>query len=242
MIFPVGDTPNPPRVPPGTVALLWINVLVFVFLTIPLAIQPALPGEAGLEACLDAIEREAGIAPRKAISGLTRWDLFVFRNGVRPGDLRFENLLFAMFLHANLLHLMANLLFLRIFGDNVEERMGTVAFLAAYALAGIAAFLVHALVSPARDLPALGASGAISGILGLYFCWFPENRVRMVLWLGLFVQMVEVPARWVLSVIVVLDNALPLLLEPAGPGIAYGAHLGGFLAGLAIAQLWHTGE
>lgn len=242
MIFPVGDTPNPPRVPPGTRALIWINLLVFVLLTVPLAIQPAMPGEAGLEACLDAIEREAGVAPGKAISGLSRWDLFVFRHGVRSGDLRFEDLLFAMFLHGNLLHLIANLLFLRIFGDNVEERMGTVAFLAAYVVTGLAAFLVHALVSPYRDLPALGASGAISGVLGLYFCWFPENRVRLVLWLGLLVQMVEVPARWVLGVLVVVDNALPLLLEPAGPGIAYGAHLGGFLAGLAIAQLWRAGD
>jgi membrane associated rhomboid family serine protease len=237
VIFPIGDTPNPPRVPPGTSALIWINVLVFVFLTLPLAVQPVMPGEAGLEACLDAIERDAGIAPAKAIARISRWDLFVFRHGVRAGDLQPESLLFAMFLHANVLHLVANLLFLRIFGDNVEERMGTIAFLAAYVFAGMTAFLVQALVTECPDMPTLGASGAIAGILGLYFAWFPQNRVRLLLWLGLFVQVVEVPARWVLGIIVILDNALPLLLEPAGPGIAYGAHLGGFLAGLAIALI-----
>lgn len=242
MIFPIGDAPNPPRLPPGTKALIWINVLVFVLLTIPLTLQPVTVGDEGLAACLEALERDTGLSPSKAFAQLTRWDLFVFRHGVRTEELVPQNLLFAMFLHANLLHLIANLVFLRIFGDNVEERMGTIPYLVAYTSCGVAAFLVQALVSPLAGLPALGASGAIAGILGLYFAWFPQNRVRLLLWLGLFVQVIEVPARWVLGVLMVLDNALPLLTEPVGPGIAYGAHIGGFLAGLALAALRHADE
>lgn len=88
---------------------------------------------------------------------------------------------------------------------------------------------------PGSHLPAIGASGGISGVLGLYFVWFPHNRVQVLCWLWWWVDVIAVPARWILATYLILDNVLPLLLMPAAHGIAYGAHIGGFIAGALIA-------
>jgi hypothetical protein len=135
------------------------------------------------------------------------------------------------------MHLFGNMLFLWIYGDNVERRVGALPYVFWYLLTGILATLTHALVFPSSEMPLVGASGAISGMLGLYFVWFPRNVVRMLVFLPPFLMNVfEIPARIVLGLYLVVDNLLPFLVVGEG-GVAHGAHIGGFLVGAAVAWL-----
>ncbi len=129
------------------------------------------------------------------------------------------------------------MLFLWIFGDNVEHRRGKLGYLLTYQGTGMAATLFFSLFAPDSRVPMLGASGAISGILGCYFWWFPANQVRVFIFLfPFFMDVVQVPARFVLGIYLLVDNLLPFLLKVgAATGVAHGAHIGGFLAGLALA-------
>jgi membrane associated rhomboid family serine protease len=149
-----------------------------------------------------------------------------------------------MFLHADFLHLFMNMLYLWIFGDNVESRFGPLGYLFAYLGAGAIATLSYAYLNPDSTVPLVGASGAISAVLGFYLIWFPRNLIRVLVWFVFFIQMVYIRAVWVLAVYVIYDNILmPLLIEPMlhgpgrGGGVAYGAHLAGFAAGVAAAYL-----
>jgi len=137
------------------------------------------------------------------------------------------------------MHLLGNMLFLWIYGDNVEHRLGRAGYLLSYLATGIAATLGHWALNPGSPFPSVGASGAISGLLGFYFVFFPRNRVRILLpFFPFFFQVIEVPARLVLGFYLVIDNLLPLVVTGgAGTGVAYGAHIGGFAAGLAAAWL-----
>jgi hypothetical protein len=142
-----------------------------------------------------------------------------------------------MFLHASWLHLGGNMLFLWIFGDNVEHRLGRIGYLLAYLGCGVAATLFFALFAQGSKVPMLGASGAISGVLGFYFLWFPRNRVKVFVFLFPFIMNTFlVPARLVLGFFLLIDNLLPFLISGgASTGVAHGAHIGGFVAGLALA-------
>jgi membrane associated rhomboid family serine protease len=143
-----------------------------------------------------------------------------------------------MFLHGGFAHLFGNMLFLWIYGDNVEHRLGSASYLFWYLLTGASATLFHSLFDSGSRVPLVGASGAISGVLGFYFLWFPRNSVRVWVFLfPFFMNMVLLPARLVLGFYLVLDNVLPFLITRGtqGAGVAYGAHIGGFLAGLAAA-------
>ncbi len=164
----------------------------------------------------------------------------VLRHGFRPAAPGLFDLFTSMFLHAGLMHLAGNMLFLWIYGDNVEHRLGRGRYLLAYLLTGVLATASHAVLNAGSPIPMVGASGAISGILGFYFLWFPRHRVwTLVLifpfWFGRYL----VPARLLLGVFVVLDNLLPMLVT-TGSDVAYGAHLGGFVAGLVAAVLWRS--
>jgi len=129
------------------------------------------------------------------------------------------------------------MLFLWIYGDNVEHRLGTIRFLFWYLATGVAATLSHALFAMKSPLPMVGASGAISGVLGFYFVWFPRNRVKFLVLLPFFLHVVLVPAWIALGLYLLVDNLLPLFVAQSGAGVAYGAHIGGFVAG-AIAALF----
>jgi hypothetical protein len=135
------------------------------------------------------------------------------------------------------------MLFLWIYGDNVEHRLGGLRYLLWYLGTGVAATLFHTVRAWNSDIPLVGASGAISGILGFYFIWFPRNRVRL-LWLlpPFLMQTFEVPARLVLGMYLVLENLLPYLVSSSDSGVAHGAHIGGFLAGLAAAWVMDRRE
>lgn len=146
----------------------------------------------------------------------------------------------AMFLHGGFMHLAGNMLFLWIFGDNVEHRLGRPIYLVVYLATGIAGTLFHAVLSGPSTIPLVGASGAISGVLGAYFVFFPRNQVRLVWVLIIFVRVFTVPARWVLGFYLVVQNVLPLLIGGGG-NVAYGAHFGGFMVGAAVAWLAERG-
>lgn len=241
MLLPLGDAPNPRHAPLVTWALLAANVAVYVLLTLPLSAAAPDPRDPALQAYVEML---LGALPdpalrREVLASISAYDLLVFEYGFRPAAPSLVALLTSPFLHAGLAHLGGNLLFLWIYGDNVEHRLGALRFLAAYVLAGVAATLFHAVAAAGSGLPLIGASGAISGVLGFYFVWFPRNRIRLFLFLPpLLLRTVFVPARLVLAVYLVVDNLLPFVVDRGlGGGIAHGAHIGGFLAGIAGARL-----
>jgi membrane associated rhomboid family serine protease len=242
MILPLGDEPNPRGVPVVTYGIILVNCAAYLFVTLPLSfMRPEMSDPAVADyvrALLEMMSRPVSERGLQAIAaGLTQYDLFVFQWGFRPAVPQALDLFTAMFLHGGLLHLAGNMLFLWIYGDNVEHRLGRVRFLAAYLGTGVAATLFHTLFAGESLLPLLGASGAISGVLGFYFIWFPRNRVRLlVMFFPFFMRVIHAPARWVLGFYVMVDNVLPFLVSAGtqGGGVAYGAHLGGFLGGLAL--------
>ena len=149
----------------------------------------------------------------------------------------------AMFAHGGLLHLGGNMLFLWIFGNNVEDAMGRAKFVVFYLLGGIAALLLQILMDPNSTAPTLGASGAIAAVLGGYILLYPRARVLTVVFIILFFTLIEVPAIVVLGIWFVEQVAFGALglSDPAGGGgVAYFAHIGGFIFGLAAIKLFAT--
>jgi membrane associated rhomboid family serine protease len=148
-------------------------------------------------------------------------------------------ILFAMFMHGGLLHLGGNMLFLWIFGNNVEDSMGPVKFLAFYLLGGIAATALQTAVNADSDVANLGASGAVAAVLGGYLLLFPRARVVTVIFIIFFFTIVELPAMFFL-VIWFAQQALfgALDLNGSGGGVAYFAHIGGFAFGLLAIKLF----
>src|SRR3954447_19774947 len=151
----------------------------------------------------------------------------------------------AMFMHGGLLHLGGNMLFLWIFGNNVEDAMGPVKFLIFYLLGGIAAVALQVLVGPNSQVPTLGASGAIAGVLGGYILLFPRARVVTVIFIIFFFTIIELPALVVLGIWFVQQAVMGYfdLAQPGqggGGGVAYFAHVGGFIFGLAAIRVFAT--
>jgi membrane associated rhomboid family serine protease len=138
-----------------------------------------------------------------------------------------------MFLHGGWMHLIGNMVYLGIFGDNVESAFGHVRFLAFYLACGVAASTAHILGAPGSVVPTLGASGAISGVLAAYLMMFPQNRVLVVVWI--YVR--ALPAMFVIGLWFVfqfVSSAGSLLAQHDGGGVAYLAHVGGFVAGFLL--------
>jgi membrane associated rhomboid family serine protease len=237
LLLPLSDAPNPGGRPYVTYTLIALNVLVYAFVSLPLGTERPDPGSPALRAYIDVVREQLppDVPIRSVLNSLSAYDLFVFEHGYKPAAPQITDLLFSLFLHGGFLHLFGNMLFLWIYGDNVEYRLGRVAYLLWYLATGVAATLFFALFAPSSSVPLVGASGAISGVLGFYFLWFPRNTVRMFVFLfPFFMNVVAVRARIVLGIYLVLDNLLPLLLAgSSGGGVAHGAHIGGFVAGLA---------
>ena len=139
----------------------------------------------------------------------------------------------SMFLHGGWMHLIGNMLYLWIFADNVEDRFGHVRFVVFYALCGIAAAMAQALPDPQSQVPMVGASGAISGVLGAYLLMFPQAHVLVLLPLGPLSQLVRMPAMLVLGLWFALQLLSEMFAQP-GAGVAFRAHIGGFVAGLVL--------
>ncbi len=239
MILPIGDSPNPRGVAWINWTLIVLNVAVFLALW-PLSFRPADPRDPDLPRYVQALVEDGRVHPAdvpRLVRRVSAYDLFTYRHGFRPAHPTLAGALAGMFLHGGWAHLLGNMLFLWIYGDNVEARLGRLGYLLAYLGTGLAAAGGDFLLRHGSDIPAVGASGAISGVLGLYFLWFPLNRVRLWVWFfPFFADVIELPARLVLAMYLVVDNLLPVLVTGGkGGGVAYGAHIGGFIAGLALA-------
>ena len=172
---------------------------------------------------------------------------FIMANGTVPAHVAqflgghvgfqtaFEPLLTSMFLHAGLMHLLGNMLFLWIFGDNVEDFLGHLGYLFFYLVCGIGSGLVHVLFNLGSPYPAIGASGAISGVMGAYILLFPRNRILTFF----FIFLIPVPAYLILGYWFVLQflEGVGQLGTAARGGVAFWAHIGGFLIGLGITAM-----
>ena len=139
----------------------------------------------------------------------------------------------SMFLHGGFMHLAGNMLYLWVFGNNIEDVCGHLRFLLFYLLCGVAAAFAQALPNPASEVPMIGASGAISGLLGAYLLLFPHARVHVLIPFGIL-WMHQIPAGWVLGFWFVFQLLSGLTADPTQPGVAFLAHIGGFVAGMAL--------
>jgi membrane associated rhomboid family serine protease len=144
----------------------------------------------------------------------------------------------SMFMHGGWMHLIGNMLYLWIFGNNIEDAMGHVRFVVFYLLCGIAAVFAQALPNMDSTIPMIGASGAISGVLGAYLLLFPRAHVLVLVPLGFFTRTMYLPAMVVLGFWFVLQLVNTALADPGQGGVAFGAHIGGFIAGMVLLPLF----
>jgi membrane associated rhomboid family serine protease len=203
-------------------------------------------------ACFVAFAWELGLM---ASGGEAALDSFIATWGVVPADLvaawnhgdylsrETATLFTSQFLHGSWLHLLGNMLYLWIFGNNIEDRFGRLRFLAFYLLAGIAAAATQVLRDPGSETPIIGASGAIAGVLGAYLVLYPRARVLSLVFLGFFYQLLQVPAVLVLGLwfaLQLFSGLMSLGASAADGGVALFAHIGGFLFGVAIGFVVRT--
>jgi len=179
---------------------------------------------------------------RRALAALGAIPAALLTDARLPSDLqwvpRYATLFTSMFLHGGWMHLLGNMLFLWIYGDNIEDSMGHARFLCFYLLCGIAAVFAQALPDPGSAYPIIGASGAISGVLGAYLMLFPRAKVLTLVLLPFFLTTVRLPA----MLLLLLWFAVQLLSDFAGrgggAGVAFRAHIGGFLTGMILVAVF----
>jgi len=241
-MFPLRDeNPHPPGFKPKvTIALIIINVVIFFY-------EVAYTGQFWEFSNERAAQLfyEWGAVPA-CIAGEST--ITAFGSQISCPTMPYVSLLSSTFLHGGLMHLGGNMLFLWIFGDNIELKFGKVKFLGIYLAWGIAAGLAHIVIDPLSPIPAVGASGAISGVLGAYLALFPKAKIMTFMMLGFFWRMMHIQARWFLPFWLIFQNVLPFLISGfgvAGGGVAFMAHIGGFLIGFASGYLYkktHSSE
>ncbi len=222
-MIPLRDANPTRRRPPVTLAIMAACFAVF---GVELMIQ-ASGGEAGLE----DFYRAFGVVPVDLLDAL--------RNGRFLSQPVFA-LISHQFLHGGWFHIGANMLYLWIFGNNVEDRMGRPVYLLFYLAGGVAAAFAQVAIDPASDIPLVGASGAIAAVLGAYFVLFPRARVLSIVFVVVFFQLIEVPAVLVLGVwflLQVIDGLASLGVTDIVGGVAIFAHIGGFVAGMLVGVL-----
>jgi len=221
LIFPLRDSPQPSTRPVVVRLLVAANVVVFLW-------QLGLSASGQLDAAIELL----GFVPRRFFA----WEQL----GGAPLDVRrFVPLLTANFLHGGWLHIISNMWFLVVFGDNVEDRLGHLRFLVFYLLCGACSMLAQGWVLPGSTVPAIGASGAIAGVLGAYLVLYPGARV---LTLVFFFFRVELPAVvflgvWFLSQLTSGAASLSPVAGEAAGGVAWWAHIGGFVVGMGLCVL-----
>jgi membrane associated rhomboid family serine protease len=221
-VFPLKDDIPTRRAPIVTLALIAINVIVYFFVE---------QGLWGLGDVGNERVTEYGAIPIEITEG---------EDIPGAGDAPFWATVFtSMFMHGSLLHLGGNMLFLWIFGNNIEDSMGRLTFVAFYLLGGLAALGLHIVSDPDSVVPTVGASGAIAGVLGAYGRLYPRARVVTVIFIIIFFTVVTLPALLVLGLWFLLQ-LLPAFSEPPGTGggVAYFAHIGGFVFGYLAIKLF----
>ncbi|HNT55413.1 MAG TPA: rhomboid family intramembrane serine protease [Anaerolineaceae bacterium] len=160
-----------------------------------------------------------------------------FKNGIDLGDV--GDIFTSMFMHAGLAHIAGNMLYLWIFGDNIEDRLGSFKYLLFYLAGGLAASLTHLIFNPNSQIPTVGASGAIAAVLGAYLIMYPKSRIATFIPLGFFMRLTMLPAAVVLGfwfVLQLFNGVLSIGAADVG-GVAFWAHIGGFVAGVLMALL-----
>ncbi|RLD11668.1 MAG: rhomboid family intramembrane serine protease [Chloroflexota bacterium] len=212
-MIPIRDK-NPTRTTPLiTYALIAINVLVFIFQTM-------------LGPSNDAFVYQFALIPSQITSHLSIGNM--------------TDIFTSMFMHAGLAHIFGNMLYLWIFGDNVEDSMGKGKFIIFYLLGGTIASLVHIITNPSSMIPTVGASGAIAAVLGAYLVLYPQQRIVTLIPLGFYMRMTMLPASLVLGAWFLLQF-FQGVLSLGGPdvgGVAFWAHIGGFMSGVILAKIF----
>ncbi len=227
-MFPIRDENPTLRRPVATIAIVVVNVLVW------LVVQGA-----GTEAALARSVCDLGVIPGE-LTGRAAGEATRLAPGlacVVDQQASWHTLVSSMFLHGSWFHLIGNMWFLWVFGNNVEDSMGRVRFVAFYLLCGLAAAGAQILIDPASPIPMVGASGAIGGVMGAYVVLYPRVPVVLLVILGFFITTFRLPAFVMLGYwfILQLVGGLPQLGGSAG-GVAFWAHVGGFLAG--VLAIW----
>ena len=166
---------------------------------------------------------------------------FILKYGMVPQDLFYKGKLFefftifsSMFLHGGILHLLGNMLFLWIYGNNIEDSMGHTKFFFFYILCGVAAALAQALMAPFSNIPMIGASGAVSGILCAYLLLFPRAKVSTLVFIFFFITVIRIPAGILILIWLSTQLINANLIDPNSPGVAWFAHIGGFCMGALL--------
>jgi membrane associated rhomboid family serine protease len=170
---------------------------------------------------------------------------FVVQYGLVPADFSWVNVLTSMFVHGGFLHVAGNMLYLWIFGDNVEDRMGHGRFIVFYLLCGAAAAFAQTVMAPNSDVPMVGASGAIAGVMGAYFVLYPRSRIVTLVPIFFFIQLIEVPAILFLGVWFLMQfvSGVGTIAEAANSGgVAFWAHVAGFVVGVAGVMVFRKPE
>ncbi|HKS40508.1 MAG TPA: rhomboid family intramembrane serine protease [Blastocatellia bacterium] len=251
MLFPIGDDNQGRLTTPYVVyIIIAINAVVFLFL------QQAMSSRQG-----EHFTSGYSVVPVEITTGVDLTEPVVLTNAEpvrdeRTGRLQrpviyeapgpspiYLTLLTAMFMHGGWLHILGNMLYLWIFGDNIEDNFGHGKFLIFYLICGLVASFAQIMVDPSSPVPSLGASGAIAGVLGAYLVMFPHNRVRTIVPLWIIATIVELPAIIVLGfwiVIQIFYQYTSSYQSSHSGGVAYMAHIGGFLAGIVLSFIFRN--
>ena len=233
-MFPLGDDDSDRTITPVVnYAFIGLNILVFVLLQ-------GLGGN-------DAFTYAFSLVPKEITTGIDITGVQVVRDSFgNSGEIHhyatplpvYFNFLSSMFMHGSFMHLFGNMLFLWIFGDNLENLIGHIRYAIFYLVCGFAAAFAQIVMNTDSIIPMLGASGAISGVLGGYLISFPQRRVRAII----FNAVTEVPAYVALGLWIVYQVVLGYFSSAATGGVAYAAHIGGFIAGIALVKVFAIGR
>ena len=231
-MFPYRDDNPTVLTPYVTVGFIALNILVWVLVQ-----------GAGFSDQLAKSVCELGLIPGELLGRVPAGEGVPIAPGVVcrvQGDPQYWTVLTSMFLHGGWFHLIGNMLFLWVFGNNIEDAMGHGRFVVFYLLCGVVAAGTQVVISPSSAIPMVGASGAISGVLGAYLLLYPRVRVHTLIFLGVFVTTVALPAYVMLGYWILLQllGGLPALAGMESGGVAFWAHIGGFVAGMALISLF----
>lgn len=233
-MFPIGDDNSDRRIQPiVNYSFIGINILVFLLLQ-------QLGGN-------DAFTYAFSLVPQEITSGIDLTGVQVIRDSLGDtGRIQhyatplpvYFNFLSSMFMHGDIMHIFGNMLFLFVFGDNLENLLGHIRYAIFYVACGCAAAVAQILMDTGSIIPMLGASGAISGVLGGYLLLFPNRSVKAIL----FNVVTTVPAFVALGIWIVYQIVIGYLTPSGGGGVAYAAHIGGFIAGFALIKVFAIGR
>lgn len=232
-MFPIGDDNSDRRTQPlVNYAIIFINIVVFVLLQ-------------GVGSN-DSFTYAFSLVPKEITTGIDLSGVQIVRDSLgRAGQIHLEptpvsvyiTFLTSMFMHGSISHIFGNMLFLWVFGDNIENRIGHLRYAIFYLVGGFAAAIGQIMLNTDSVIPMLGASGAISGVLGGYLLLYPKRRVRAIV----FNFLTDVPAYVALGIWIVYQIILGYMTPAGEGGVAYAAHIGGFITGLALIKVFAIG-